>query len=266
MMNIYKQELRTNFKSMITWIISLGCIVAMFMAFFPMLKSDMNNFLKLMDNFPPAMKAMMGIVVANFASTLGYYTFVFTYSSLFAAIQAMNLGVGIVSKEERERTADFLMTKPVSRIKILSAKLFSVLTVLVITNVIYTLISFAFVRGMADGDYNAKKFVLINASLFFTQLIFFSIGLIVSVTAKKIKSVLPISLGLVFGFFAISAFAVTAANDKLRYLTPFQYFKAEYILANSRYETSFAVTGFIIVIAGITASYILFKRRDVHSV
>lgn len=236
------------------------------MSFFPMLKSDMDNFLKLMDNFPPAMKAMMGIVVANFASTLGYYTFVFTYSSLFAAIQAMNLGVGIVSKEEREKTADFLMTKPVSRVNILTAKLLSVLTVLIITNIIYTLISFAFVRGMADGDYDAKKFVLINASLFITQLIFFSIGLIVSVSAKKIKSVLPISLGLVFGFFAISAFAVTAASDKLRYLTPFQYFKAEYILAQGKYENVYALIGLFIVLAGIAISYILFKRRDIHSV
>jgi ABC-2 type transport system permease protein len=265
-MNIYKHEIRINFKSMVIWIISLGCIVAMFMAFFPMLKADMNNFLKLMDNFPSYMKAMMGIVMANFATAIGYYTFVFTYSSLFAAIQAMNLGVGIVSKEEREKTADFLMTKPVSRVKILTAKLLSVLTVLVITNIIYTLISLAFVRGMADGDFNGKKFILMNASLFFTQLIFFSIGLVVSVASKKIKSVLPVSLGLVFGFFAISAFAVTAASDKLRYLTPFQYFKAEFILTNSKYETGFAVTGLIIVIAGIAASYILFKRRNVHSV
>jgi ABC-2 type transport system permease protein len=265
-MNVYRHEFRANFKSMITWIISLGSIVAMFMCFFPMLKADMDNFLKLMDNFPPVMKAMMGIVVANFATTLGYYSFIFTYSSLFAAIQAMNLGVGIVSKEEREKTADFLMTKPVSRVKILTAKLLSVLTVLVITNIIYTLISFAFVSGMADGDYDTKKFVLMNASLFFIQLVFFSIGLVISVTAKKIKSVLPISLGLVFGFFAISAFAVTAANDKLRYLTPFQYFKAEYILAEGHYENVYAFVGLFIVLAGIAASYLLYKRRDIHSV
>ena len=69
----------------------------------------------MLDNFPPAIKAAMGIAVDSFKSPLGYYTFAFTYSLLFGAIQAMNLGIGIVSKEEREKTADFILTKPVSR-------------------------------------------------------------------------------------------------------------------------------------------------------
>ncbi len=265
-MNIYKHELRVNFKTTLIWIFSLCGIVAVMMAFYPMVRNDLDNFMKLMDNFPPAMKKMFGMEMGSFTSSIGFYTFAFTYSVLFGAIQAMNLGIGIVSKEEREKTADFILTKPVSRVKILTSKLLSVLTVFIVTNIFYSAVSFLIVKAMDEGNFDTKKFFLINASLLFLQMIFFSIGLVISVSVKKIKAVLPVSLGLVFAFFAISAFVVTPASEKLRYITPFQYFKTEYILLNSSYEAVFAVVGLIIVIAGITASYILYKRRDIHSV
>lgn len=265
-MNIYKHELSVNFKTTVVWIITLCGLVLMLMAFYPMLKNDLDSFIKMLDNFPPALKAAMGIAVESFKSPLGYYTFAFTYSMLFAAIQAMNLGIGIVSKEEREKTADFILTKPASRVKIFTAKLLSVLTIFVVTNAIYSIVSFLVVNGMNDGSFALGKFALINASLFFLQIIFFAIGLVVSVSAKKIKAVLPVSLGLVFGFFAVSAFAVTSEEDKLRYLTPFQYFKTEYILMEGRYEAIYPLIGLTIVFICITASYVLFKRRDIHSV
>lgn len=265
-MNILRHELKANLKSTVIWLLSLGGMFLVFMAFYPMIKSDLDTFTKLMENFPPAMKAIFGIAMENFANPVGYYGFVFTYTALLGAIQAMNLGVGILSKETRERTADFLMTKPVSRPQILTMKLLAALTLLLVTDAVYTLVSYPAVRGFSDGDFENGRFLLINLSLFFLQLIFFSVGLAVSSAAKKIKAVLPVSLGLVFGFFAVSAFAVTSKEDKLRYLTPFQYFKADSIALEGRYETAFAVTGLFVVLAGITASYILYKRRDIQSV
>lgn len=265
-MNIYKHEFKVNFKTMVGWIVTLCGLVAMLMAFYPMFKNDLDTFLKMLDNFPPTIKAAMGIAVDSFKSPLGFYTFAFTYSLLFAAIQAMNLGIGIVSKEEREKTADFVLTKPASREKILSAKLITVFTVLVITNIFYSIVSWLLLSGVAEESLAMEKFALINASLFFSQMIFFSIGLVISVSAKKIKVVLPVSLGLVFGFFAVSAFAVTSEDDKLRYLTPFQYFKTEHILMYGSYENIYPVVGALIVIICIAASYLLFKRRDIHSV
>lgn len=264
-MNIYKHELKANLKTTLAWVVTLCGLVTVMMTFYPMLKSEAEAFLKMLDSFPQAMKAIMGIVVENFTTTIGYYTFAFTYTALFGAIQAMNLGVGIVSKEEREKTADFLLSKPVSRNRILTSKLFSVLTVFMFTNIAYSAVSLALVISMSEGRFALTEFALINFSLFLLQLIFFSIGLVVSVFAKKIKAVLPVSLGLVFAFFAISAFAVTSEDDKLRYITPFQYFKTDYILAQGAYETVYAVLGLSVIVIALITSYAVFKRRDIHS-
>jgi ABC-2 type transport system permease protein len=259
-------ELKTNIKNTVMWICVLCGLSIVILFFYPAIKNDMDNFMKILNNLPSAMKAVFGMAAENFSSALGFYNFVFTYTSLFGAIQAMNLGVGILSKEERERTADFLMTKPVSRTRILTSKILAALTIFVITNIIYYAITYSLVNGMSEQGFEADKFTLINASLFFLQLIFFSIGLIISAAAKKIKSVLPVSLGFVFMFFAISAFAVTSESDKLRFLTPFQYFKTNYILSEGNYESIFLIIGLLIVAVCIIFSYILYKRKNIHAV
>jgi ABC-2 type transport system permease protein len=238
----------------------------MYILIFKSLGSDIEAFKVFMKNMPEVMKKAFNIFIDNLSTLVGFYSFVFSFVVLFGAIQAMNLGTSIVSKEIREKSADFLMTKPVSRVKILTSKLFSSLTILIVTNAVYTAVTASLVGGMSEGSFEAGKFALLNLSLFFTQVIFFSIGLIVSIAAKKIKSVLPVSLGLVFIFFAISAFAVTSSDDKLRFITPFQYFKTDHILAEGRYEPVYVGIGLLVIAAGIAISYVLFKRKDIHAV
>ncbi len=264
-MNIYRHELKSYGRVTLLWIAALCGFTALLMYFYPMLKADLDNFLKLIDNMPDIVKAAFGLYTATLGTPMGYYCFAFTYTSLFAMIQAANLGVGILSREEREKTADFLLTKPVSRTRILAAKLLAALTLLLATNLIYTGLTAAMLHSL-DGELALRPLLLINTSLLITQWIFFCLGLAVSVMASKIRAVLPVSLGLVFVFYAISAFAVRSADDKLRYLTPFQYFKADYILRHSRYETSFAVTGLCIMLLCLAASFVLYRRRQIHAV
>ena len=265
-MNVFRQEFKTNLKTALLWIFALCTLSLVFMSFFPIIQKDMKTFLKLMDNFPPALKAVMGIVTETFSTPLGYYSFAFTFVILCVAIQAMNLGVGIVSKETRDKTADFLMTKPISRRGILHAKISASVALLAMTAIIYSAIAGFIIQSFSNGDFDVRKYLLISVTLLFSQVIFYSIGLLISVGAKKIKAVLPVSLAIVFFFYALSAFTVTSESDKLRFFTPFQYFKPEYIIAKGSYETAYLVTGIAIVIVSVLASYVWFCKKDVHSV
>ncbi len=265
-MNIYRFELKSNIPSTLLWIGALGVTAILVMCFYPMLKSDLDTYMELIENFPPVMKAAFDLSPEKFLTPLGLYTYAFTFISLFGAVQAMNLGVGILSKEEREKTADFLLTKPVTREKVLTAKVLASLTIFVVTNILFTALSAPAVAAFSESSFEAKKFALINLSLFFLQVIFFSIGLVISAAAKKIKAVLPVSLGFAFSFYAISAFAVTSEDDKLRFITPFQYFKSSYIASEGRYEPEYALTGLFIAVAGTVISYVLYKRRDIAAV
>ncbi len=265
-MNVFIQECKMNLKTTLIWIVVLCGLGGMLMMFYPIIEGDLKDFLVVLDNFPPAMKAVMGVLTENFSTAFGYYGFALTFTTLFASIHAMNLGVGIISKETRDKTADFLMTKPISRTGIMHAKLLASLALIALTAVIYNIILYLVILSVSNGDLDVKKYLMISAAFFSLQIIFYSIGLLVSVTARKIKMVLPVSLGLVFFFYAISAFAVTSESDKLRYLTPFQYFKTEYIMKNGSFELSYAITGLVIFMVCILASYLWFRKKDVHAV
>ena len=103
---------------------------------------------------------------------------------------------------------------------------------------------------------------MLSVTLLFIQLIFLALGSAVSVIFPKIKSVISVSLGIVFVFFMIGMISSGTDDTVLRYFTPFNYFDSFYIMDHSAYETSFLVTGAIVIIVSILISYIVFLKKD----
>jgi len=265
-MNMYLHELKSLRKSTITWACAMIALALIYFSVYPNIVKDADNFKTLLGGYPASVRAILGISLDSITSLLGFYSMIFTFITLCGAIQAMNLGISILSKEARERTADFLLVKPVSRQAIVTAKLLAALTMLLTTNVIYYAVASILASIVKTSNYSEKLFFLINLTLFFIQLIFLAIGVVVSVFFTKLKSVLPISLGVVFGFFIIGALIATGDNDGTRFLSPFKYFDTTYIIENSCYEVPYLFTGAVIIIVAIVASYIIYTKKDIHAV
>lgn len=262
-MNIFVHELKAYRKSTLVWAFSLIAIVALFMSMFPSISKEIVEFKKLLEGFPEPVRKALGLEIDSFGSILGFYSYLFVYLTLCGAIQAMHIGTSIVSKEVRDKTADFLLTKPVSRTTILTAKLLAALTTLVITNVVFLISARIMVAQVNAESYSVKSFWMISMTLFFTQLIFLSLGIILSIVFPKIKSVLTVSLGTVFTFFIIGLLVSTTDDGVKRYLTPFKYFDSAYIIENSSYEISFMLAGIGIIVISLIASYIIYMKRDI---
>ncbi len=250
-MNIFYHEMRMHRHSIIIWSISFCLIMILFMTLYPVIEKNVNNFAKLLKNFPPEFIAAFNIDIMTFGNALGFYAFTFAYTSLIAAIQATKYGISILSIEEREKTADFLLTKPVSRKSILFQKLLATTTSLVITNLIFFAAAYFTVSSYAGDDLLIRPFILITLSLFMVQMIFMAIGLFVSMIPRKIKAVNPITMGIVFAFFIIQLFSSAFDDKSMTYFTPFKYFDAEVIIQTNRYEPVYlALTLLLILILG----------------
>ncbi|MBO9129398.1 ABC transporter permease subunit [Bacillus sp. 165] len=265
-MNIFFHELKAYRKSTMIWTLSLIGIVLLFMSLFPSIAKDIDEFQKVMEGFPEAVRQVLGIQLDSIGTVLGFYSYAFFYITLCASIQGMNLGVSIISKEVREKTADFLLTKPVSRTTVLTSKLLAAVVSLVITNIVYLIAANIMISQVTTEDYSMKTFILISLSMFFVQLIFLAIGIIISVVFSKIKSVLTVSLGTVFCFFFLSMLASTSGDEAKRYLSPFKYFDTAYIMEHASYEASFLYAGAGIVVIALIASYIVYTKKDIHTV
>ena len=265
-MNMFLHELRAYRKSTIIWTCAVCGLIILYLSLFPGFAQDAAELKKLLSGYPVALQRALGIISDNIASLVGFYSFTFVYVLLCGAIQAMNLGTSLLSKEVREKTADFLLTKPVTRPQIITAKLLAALTSLAITNVIYLVVANIMVLLVKDGSYDTKVFFLISFSLILVQLFFLALGTLVSVVMPRIKSVIAVSLSTVFGFFIISMLGSALGDENVRYITPFKYYDASYIINNAAYETRFVVIEVIFLVLAIVASYVIYSKKDIHAV
>jgi len=261
-MNIFLHELKAYRKSTFFWTLSLVLVAVVFLSLFPAFTKDADATKRLLEGFPKELIKAMGLSLDTFFSILGYYSFVFVYVTLCGAIQAMNFGLSILSKEVADRTADFLLTKPITRYQIMTAKLSAVLVSLIFTNFFYVLSAYFMINLLTIDPINNRVFFLISFSLLMVQLIFFAIGVLISVLIPKIKSVLTYSLSIVFGFFILDLFNELVGEKVLRYFVPFKYYDSLYIMVHASYDVPFVVLGFIIVGGSILTSYVIYGKKD----
>lgn len=90
--------------------------------------------------------------------------------------------------------------------------------------------------------------------------------MVISLLMRKVRSVTPLSMGLAFGMYLLSAFEGMLGEDKLSYITPFKHFEANQIIISGSYDTPLAVISVSVTIISLVASYILYSKRDIHSV
>ncbi|HCP81769.1 MAG TPA: ABC transporter permease [Octadecabacter sp.] len=198
---------------------------------------------------------------------LGFYSFVFLFTQICLAIQAANYGFSLVSIEEREWTADFLLAKPVGRAQILTSKLLAALSGLTITNIVVWISSFGFInlfRG--DRTYETKPLLLLLLSIVVFQLFFLTVGLVVSLLVKRIRSVTPYSMALAFGMYVLNAFGGMLGESALEKITPFKHFDPNYIIQHGAYDLPLVLISVSVIVISLVGSYVLYTRRDIPSV
>ncbi|MFI8686999.1 ABC transporter permease subunit [Rossellomorea sp. NPDC077527] len=262
-MNIFLYELRAYRKSTLIWTMVLIGLVMLFLSMFPSISKEIDEFQKLLEGFPEGVRKALGIQVETIGSLNGYYSYIFLYISLCGAIQAMNLGISISSKEMREKTADFLLTKPVTRTKILSSKVLAALASLLMTNIAYGISAIIVANVVKVEEFSLNVFFLISLTLLFTQVIMFAVGMIIAVIFSRVKSVIALSLAVVFAFFFIGM--VAATEETGRYFTPFKYFDYTYIMNHHRYEWSFVIVAILLTAGSLIASFIIYNKKDIHT-
>ncbi|MGE5389576.1 MAG: ABC transporter permease subunit [Deltaproteobacteria bacterium] len=263
-MNIYLNELRSLRKATIIWTCAIIALAALYLSIYPGVEKDAAGFRDVLSNYPASVRAMLGISLDTVTSLPGFYSMVLSFVTLCGAIQAMIFGVSILSRETLGRTVDFLFVKPVSRAAILNAKLLAALTTILAADVLYYAVVTIFANNIKP-DYNHRLFLMINGTLLFIQLIYLALGILVSVVVPRLKATLSVSLGIVFGFYFIGAFFAADKNDLARFISPFRYFDTQYIITTSSYELPYLLAGLTIIIAALSASYLIYLRMDIHA-
>ncbi|BCR36616.1 ABC transporter permease [Mariniplasma anaerobium] len=266
-MNIYKFEFSMLKKSTLIWSLAVPLGLAFYMLFYPTIATDTGALDDLMNSFPEEFLAAFGMnAELPVSSLLGYFSLTVSMIYIPLAIQASNYGFHMLSVEEREFTADFLLTKPVKRSEIFIAKVLAALTSLFITNLsmwIITIATLYLVKG--DSPLELGKVIVVLSSFGFIQLFFFSLSLLISVSVKKVSSVLSFSMGLSFGLYILSALGSVLSFNIFKLLSVYAHFDPNYILINTNHQWNLVIITIAVIIISIPASYFLYSKRNIAS-
>lgn len=265
--NIFRHEFRTRLRSVIIWSLSVGALVLVYFSFFSTFADQAALLNEMVAHMPKEMRAAFALDRMDLSTVMGYYSLVFLFVQLCLAIQASNYGFGLVSVEESEWTADFLLSKPVSRAQVMTSKLLAALVSLGITNLVLWASSFlaiALFRGERGYDTQTLLLILLGALPF--QLFFLSVGLVISLLVKRVRSVTPYGLGLGFGAYVLSAFSGILGDVKLELITPFKHFDPTYVVQNQTYDVPLVWLNVAVSLISLAASYWLYLRRDIPAV
>ncbi|WDV44908.1 ABC transporter permease subunit [Clostridiaceae bacterium M8S5] len=265
-MNIYKYELKTYLKENIIWTISLLACLFLFLSTFNSFAAEAETLERMFENFPDVFKKAFGLGSINLSEFNSFYSMIFLYIKLISAIFAMKLGLDVISKEVREKAVEFLITKPVKRVKVVTYKLIAVFTHIIFMNLIFLLVSLISTRIFGKGDINYRVFLLITLSMFFIQMFFFSLGIFIGSWLKKIKSVIAIAMGTVFGLYILQLLNNTLQDAKLAYISPFGYFDTDTIILSEAYSSKFVIINFTLIIVFFILTYVKYQKKDFPSI
>lgn len=265
-MNIYIQELKMSVKSLIYWTFGMLLALMFFMLLFPAISQDAALMNQLISKFPPELTRALGLTTLDLSMALGFYGYLFLFILLIGSVYAMKSGMSVLSEEIRAKTADFLLSKPISRNTIVTAKIMSVLSLLVLQTVFYIIGAFIVVNLTTNQLFDRTTFLLINLSLLLVQLFFAALGLLLSVIVRKIKTVLPIALGIVFGFYVLQMLNQSLTDSNLAYITPFAYFDISKIVATGAYESNYLIINTFMILGFTILTYIIYNKKDMPSI
>ena len=178
-------------------------------------------------------------------------------ATVFAAI----LGISALAKEEREHTAEFLLTHPVSRTRILTEKLFAVLTQVLILNLASALACFG-CMALVEVDAKLSTMLLILLAHLILQLEIAAVTFGLSAFLRRGE--LGVGLGLVFVLYFLNILSnLTEDLDFLKYITPFSYTDGSYIVSEQSLEIKYLAVGIALFALGIVAAYGKYRRKDI---
>jgi len=260
-MTIFKREMKFGRNSLIIWASSIGFMMLICVLMFPEMKNQMESVSEMfanMGNFTAA----FGMDRLNFGTLMGFYgiecgNILGMGGSMYAAL----VGIGALAKEEKEHTAEFLLTHPVVRSRVVFEKLIAVMSQVIIINIAITLVSIISFLLIGE-ELPFKEFFLLHTAYLLLQLEISAICFGISAFIKESGMGIGLGLAIVLYFLNI----IRNISDKasfLKYFTPFAYAEPADIITNSCLSVSLIAIGIAFTALGIIAAFWKYSRKDI---
>lgn len=264
-LTIYKKELNRNKRTFLIWLTIIILTDVFILSFFSSMEQMGDTMNEMMKGLPEGMLKAFNMDFTSFTTPLGYYA---TYFGMHILIMmgafSAGLASNILSKEERDGTADFLLTRPVTRSQVISSKMLAYLTYVLIVFALIVVVGWFGLKAVSDTPFSSEHFWVMTIYGLFITLSFGAIAWLVSVFPKRGKSTSGIIYGVVVGSFVLSALSkIDEKSEFIAKLTPFGY--SDFVVSNPDYSLDMLniLVLSLSIILGHSMVYIMYRRKDI---
>ena len=260
-MTVLIHELKRSRLSWIIWSAAISFMLGVCVIIYPEMSSQMGDIGAMFSDMG-AFSEAFGMDQLNFGEFTDYFGIECGNSlglggALFAAIT----GISVLVKEEKDHTAELLLTHPISRAQIVTEKLLSVLAQLLILNLSVIAVSAVSVLIIGEKT-DVGKLALLFLANFLLQLEIAAITFCLSAVLRR--GGLGIGLGLSLALYFLNILAnLSEKTEFLKYLTPFGYTDGSYIIKNGTIEFRYLIPGMVISAICIVMTYKHYAAKDI---
>lgn len=261
-MTIVKHELRQGKTSFLIWTAAVGLLLSVCVFLYPEMKGEMDGVSDMFASMG-SFTAAFGMDRLNFGTLIGYYSVECgNVLGLGGAFYASLCAVGILSKEEKERTAEFLLAHPVSRSRIITEKLIAVFVQITAFSLIIYAVSVGSLAAVGEAI-PWKELNLLHFAYYLLQLEL--AGICFGISAFMRKGSIGVGLGVAAIMYFLNLIANIAQKAEfLKYITPFGYCNSADIATDGNLNAAMVAIGAVIGIVGIIVAYTKYTKKDIH--
>ena len=266
--NLFKKEMRRNTFSLILWTIVITLLITVTMSVYRTFLENQSKVMGMLSLVPKGALQFKGI--SNFSdllSVIGFYAannviYMMVLGSIFSIVLSSN----ILLKEECNKTAEYLLTRPLTRSEVFFSKAAVIFVNVFALNLVTALAGFICIEVFKRGSFSINAFLILSLYTFLLNILFGALGLFLSTVVKKPKPISTFCIGLVLIFYFIYTLSkITESIEKAGYLSPFKFVNIDVV--NPAYKLDMVSLLYFIGISLLLLmiSHRLYSRRDIYT-
>ena len=260
-MTTFKHELRQGRSALIIWTAAISFMLGICIIIYPEMSAQMEDVSAMFADMGSFSQAF-GMDKINFGEFIGFFGVECgNVLGLGGAFFAALLGISALAKEEKDHTAEFLLTHPVSRTRIIAEKLCAVIVQIVILNLAVIAVTVLSVLTIGE-EADIKTLAMLFLAFFLMQLEVAAVTFGISAFLRR--GSLGIGLGLAAVFYFMNIVANLIDETKfLKYITPFGYTESADIIADGALNGGCLAVGVDLAALGIILAFWKYGRKDI---
>ncbi len=261
-MTLLKHEMKQGRLALCIWTAVISFMLAVCVFVYPEMRGGMENFNDVFASMGSFTEAF-GMDQLNFGTLVGFYAVECgNVLGLGGAFFACLLGISALAKEEKNGTAEILLTHPIKRSRVLTEKLCAVLLQIVLMNAVIFGIA-ALSVALIGEEIPLFEMSLLHLSYFLMQIELCCICFGISAFLSKGGVGIGIGLGTAMYFLNILA-NMTESVEFIKYITPFGYCDGAGIVNERALEPVMIVLGMAYAVVFLALAYRKYRRKDIR--